>query len=88
VFSCGIGRIGADRRERRPQERSGSFWVTGPSALGPFDVREASQFARTDLYSMRIVRRRDGSWVALGFIDRVDGRFAGTRSDPVPVPFA
>ena len=87
VFSCGLGDVGAARRARLPGERGGSYWVEGPSDLGPFDLRGAVPFPRDDLYSVRIVRRSDGSWVALGFVDQVDGRFVGALSDPFPVPF-
>ncbi len=87
VFSCALREIGPRRRARHPDERGGSYWVEGVSPLGPFDVRAARPFPNPDLYSMRLVQRRDGSWVALGFVDSVDGRFVGALSDPVPVPF-
>jgi beta-fructofuranosidase len=87
VFSCAPRDVGPARRIRRPGERGGAYWVTGPTALGPFDVLAAQAFPNPDLYSMRLVRRRDGSWAALGFIDVVDGAFVGALSDPVDVPF-
>jgi beta-fructofuranosidase len=88
VFSCGRSEIGPARRARLPDERGGSYWVEGPGPLGPFDVREARPFDAPGLYSVRLLRRRDGSWVALGFLTGEHGAFVGALSDPFEPPFA
>jgi beta-fructofuranosidase len=88
VFSCGLEEIGPARRERLTGERGGSYWVEGPGPIGPFDVRDARPFEAPGLYSVRIVRRRDGSWAALGFHTGDRGPFAGALSDPFDPPFA
>ena len=40
----------------------------------------------SELYAGRLARRRDGSWVLMGFwgVDE-DGRFPGVIPDPIPL---
>jgi beta-fructofuranosidase len=62
----------------------GMFSVTGPSLLGPFDVRQARRFPHDSLYAARLVQH-DGRWNLLGFRDTEDGVFVGELTDPIPV---
>jgi beta-fructofuranosidase len=72
---------------RLPAERGGSYWVEGPGPLGPFDMRDAQPFDAPGLYSIRLIRRRDGVWAALGFLTGEHGAFVGALSDPFEPAF-
>jgi len=84
VFCTAGHHVGAARRrahERVP--RTGTYICRVPGMLGPFDVSESTDVGSyTDLYSGKLVRRGD-DWFLLGFLDTIDGQFAGELSDPI-----
>jgi beta-fructofuranosidase len=85
VFSIAAKDISQPRR-RRQAAATATYVCAGRSLLGPFDLAAAQPVRVPDLYSGRLVRRRDGSWVMLGFIDgEADGRFVGEIGDPIPI---
>ena len=84
VFSVGATEIGLKRRALQPDLPSGTYVCPGDSLLGPFDLEHDARFV-SDLYGGRLVRRRDGGSVLLGFVNlAADGSFVGAISDPVP----
>jgi beta-fructofuranosidase len=84
VFSVGATEVGLKRRALHPDLPSGTYICPGVSLLGPFDLEHDARLV-SDLYSGRLVRRRDGGWVLLGFVNlAANGSFVGAISDPVP----
>jgi beta-fructofuranosidase len=84
VFSCLAGQLSDERRHAS----AGGVWsASGASLLGPFDLVDGVRlFDHPSLYSGRLVRRRDGGWVLLGFLGNgPDGGFVGEICDPIPV---
>lgn len=84
VFSCDTERLSD---AHRLAGGTGGVWVVdAPSLAGPFAVGTARLLASEDAYAGRVVARRDGSMVLLGFVlhDK-DGVFRGTISDPIPL---
>ena len=58
-----------------------TWFVTGDSPLGPFDIATAQPFtADPKLFAAPLVQQRDGSWVLLGFREPHDFRIV----DPIP----
>jgi len=85
IFSVAANDV-SKRRRRRLAVATATYVCAGRSVLGPFDLSAAQPVAVAHLYSGRLVRRRDGSWVMLGFVDTdADGRFVGEIGDPIPV---
>lgn len=84
LFSCpAVHLSAAGRRDHGP---AGGVWqVDAPSPVGPFDAGAATLLSDERRYSGRLVRRRDGTWVWLGF-ENVgdDGAFVGVIGDPRP----
>ncbi len=74
-------------RARRDAGESGGVWVLRPdSQLGPYDVSQATRLTDESLYVGKLVRRRDGQWVLLAFVNQdAEGAFVGSISDPLPV---
>jgi beta-fructofuranosidase len=86
VFCCASDDIAPGRRERLPDETSGSFIAPGSSLVGPFDLEGARQVAIPQLYSARILRDRSDEWVIMGFrYGTRDEPFDGVLIDPVPL---
>lgn len=86
IFSCAAADFSGARRERRPDEVTGTFLAVGETLLGPWDIAGARRLDVPDLYSGRIVRDRAGEWQVIGFVDGSDhGAFVGELSDPVPL---
>jgi beta-fructofuranosidase len=84
VFSVGATEVGLKRRALHPDLPSGTYVCRGASLFGPFDLEHNARLV-SDLYSGRLVRRRDGGWALLGFVNlAADGSFVGAISDPVP----
>jgi beta-fructofuranosidase len=84
LFSClGPELTGA----RREAGEAGGVWVLRPdSLLGPYDVAKATRLTDESLYVGKLIRRRDGQWVLLAFLNTGgDGAFVGSISDPIPV---
>ena len=55
--------------------------MKGDSPLGPFDIANAQPFMpEPRLFAAPLVRRRDDSWVLLGFREPHDFRIV----DPIP----
>ncbi len=85
IFSIAARDI-SQRRRSRQAAATATYVCAGRSLLGPFDLAAAQPVRVPDLYSGRLVRRRDGSWVMLGFIDgEADRRFVGEIGDPIPI---
>lgn len=85
LFSTGRAQFSAARRERLPEETSGTFVAVGDSVLGPWDIAGARVMPVRDLYSARLVRDRAGEWQVIGFLDGSGhGDFVGELIDPVP----
>ncbi|MBO3100916.1 family 43 glycosylhydrolase [Cellulomonas fengjieae] len=83
VFSCL-----ATSADTRTNGTSAGVWVArGAGPLGPFDIANAQPLTGSDLYSGRLVRRRDSArWLLLAFHnDAADGTFVGSISDPMAV---
>lgn len=82
IFSCLAEHASAARREH-----TGGVWAAPAGGLvGPFDIDAAYPITDANLYSGRLVRRRDGSWAMLAF--RLTGErtpFVGEITDPLPV---
>ncbi len=83
VFSCWPDRAAPARHEG--WERGGVWVVAGESLTGPWDLDGATTFDHPSLYAARLVERRPGDWVLLGFRDTEDGAFVGEIADPLPV---
>jgi beta-fructofuranosidase len=85
VFSCHPEEQSGERRAR-----FGHFctWcVPGESVTGPWDIAAARPFeAEPALYAAPLVRRRDGGWAFVGFLNtEPEGRAAFELLDPIPV---
>ena len=87
VFSCDAPKL--SDAHRASGGRGGVWIVEAPSVIGPFDPARARLLASEDVYAGRVVARRDGSMVLLGFVlHDSDGIFRGTISDPVPLSWS
>ena len=82
VFCCLAPQMSADAVVRHGD--GGMFSVTGPSVLGPFDLRDARRFPHPSLYAARLVQHA-GVWHLVGFRGDEDGVFVGELVDPIPV---
>ncbi|NEM92024.1 glycoside hydrolase family 68 protein [Galbitalea soli] len=82
VFSCDSPALAGDR-----SSTTGGIWATEVGdAAGPFATEHAVLLASEELYSGKIIRRRDGEWVLLAFSNTSDdGGFSGQLGDPMPV---
>lgn len=86
IFCCATDDIATARRERLPDETTGTWIAPGASLVGPFDIDAAVQVPVPGLYSARAVRDRSGAWVLLGFTFGSDAvPFRGELSDPIPL---
>ena len=71
--------------QRDPDDR---IWFTpGPTLTGPWDLGSARPFPHPHLYAPRIVADIDGTPALIGFLDQVDGVFAGELTDPIRVRY-
>jgi len=71
--------------ERGVDER---IWFTpGPTVNGPWDLASARPFPHPHLYAPRLVTDVDGTPALIGFLDYVDGSFAGELTDPIRVRY-
>lgn len=85
LFSTARVHFGDARRERLPDEPTGTFVAVGESLLGPWDIAGARVMPVKDLYSARLVRDRAGEWQVIGFIDGSErDEFVGELIDPIP----
>ena len=85
IFSIAAGDI-SKRFRIRQTLATATYVCRGQSLLGPFDLAGARPVTIPHLYSGRLVHRRDGSWVMLGFVDlEADGGFVGIIGDPIPL---
>jgi hypothetical protein len=82
VFSVGATEVGLKRRALHPDLPSGTYVCPGVSLLGPFDLEHDARLV-SDLYSGRLVRRRDGVWALLGFANRRDLGPRAVRACPL-----
>jgi beta-fructofuranosidase len=83
LFSCG--------RERLTPAHAAAFGSPGTWILpitdprGPFHLADAVPLTSEELYSGRLVRRRDGQWALLAFHNSTNGgAFPGILTDPMP----
>ncbi|GAA1187958.1 beta-fructofuranosidase [Kitasatospora gansuensis] len=84
IFSC-LAEHASELR-RAGGTRGGIWAAPAESLLGPFDIDAAEQVTDDRYYSGKLVRRRDGRWVLMGFHHTgPDGTFTGGVSDPVPI---
>jgi beta-fructofuranosidase len=85
IFSVAANDV-SKRRRLRQTVATATYICPGRSLLGPFDLTAAQPVAAPHLYAGRLVRRRDGSWIMLRFVDTdAEGRFVGEIGDPIPV---
>jgi beta-fructofuranosidase len=61
--------------------------AAGSDITGPWDLATARPFPHPSLYAPRLVRDIDGTPALIGFLDEVDGAFAGELTDPIRVRF-
>jgi beta-fructofuranosidase len=71
--------------ERGTDERN--WFAAGPTVNGPWDLASARPFPHPNLYAPRIVADTDGRPALIGFLDYVDGSFAGELTDPIRVRY-
>jgi len=64
-----------------------NWFATGPTIIGPWDIASARPFPHPYLYAPRLVTDVDGSAALIGFLDQVDGSFAGELTDPIRVRY-
>jgi beta-fructofuranosidase len=85
IFSIAARDV-SKRRRSRQAVATATYVCAGRSLLGPFDLAMAQPVTVPHLYSGRLVRRRDGSWVMLAFVaTEEDGGFVGEIGDPIPL---
>lgn len=84
LFSCPASTLSDSHPERDSDPGSWALPVDNPVAR--YNVADASPITRSNLYSARIIRQRDGTWALLGF-DNAGSHdpFPGTICDPIPV---
>jgi beta-fructofuranosidase len=88
VFSCDQARVSNRRRTRLGETPDSVYVVPSSKPLGPYNIKEATGALPTGLYSGRLIRRRDNTWVWLAFLDETGDRdFVGELSDPIPYPW-
>jgi beta-fructofuranosidase len=64
------------------------IWFTpGPTVNGPWDLAAARPFPHPHLYAPRLVSDVDGTPALIGFLDYIDGSFAGELTDPIRVRY-
>jgi beta-fructofuranosidase len=64
------------------------IWTApGPTVTGPWDLSKARAFPHPSLYAPRLVPDVDGAPALIGFVDHVDGVFAGELTDPIRVRY-
>lgn len=82
VFCCNAPRLANDRAG----EVGGIYVAPALGPAGPFAIEQSSRLVSEALYAGRLVQRRDGTWVLLGFeMDEPARRFRGVICDPIPV---
>jgi beta-fructofuranosidase len=64
-----------------------NWFAAGPTINGPWDIASARPFPHPHLYAPRLVADIDGSPALIGFLDYVDGSFAGELTDPIRVRY-
>ena len=74
-----------DAVNRARMTASGS--LPGPTVNGPWDLASARPFPHPYLYAPRLVPDIDGTPALIGFLDQVDGVFAGELTDPIRVRY-
>jgi beta-fructofuranosidase len=63
------------------------WYAPGPDITGPWDLAAARPFRHPSLYAPRMVSDIDGTAALIGFLDQVDGAFAGELTDPIRVRY-
>jgi beta-fructofuranosidase len=82
LFCCGPQWLSSDRKEREP---GGVYSLVVDENLSDVDFNRAVWFSKPGLYAARLVQDSSEKWNLIGFWDRVDGKFVGELSDPIPV---
>lgn len=82
LFCCGPQWLHGERKSQQP---GGVYSLVVDRDLTDVDFTRAVWFDRTGLYASRLIQDYYGSWNLIGFWDRVEGKFIGELSDPIPV---
>jgi beta-fructofuranosidase len=64
------------------------WFAVGPTVNGPWDIASARPFHHPHLYAPRLVTDVDGAPALIGFLDQVEGSFAGELTDPIRVRYS
>jgi beta-fructofuranosidase len=65
---------------------TGTFTAPADGALGPFHFDRAEPIHAPGIYAGRVLRKREGELVLLGFVDsNAEGEFSGVICDPIPL---
>lgn len=82
IFSCDTARLAG----RLEGEMGGVWWMKADGPTGRFDVGGAKLLAPQDLYAGRLVADRSGRLHLMAFENKmVNGAFAGSIIDPIPI---
>jgi beta-fructofuranosidase len=82
LFCCGPQWLHGDRKAQEP---GGVYSLLVDQDLTDVDFTRSVWFDRPGLYASRLIQDASGNWNLIGFWDRVDGKFIGELSDPIPV---
>jgi beta-fructofuranosidase len=82
LFCCGPQWLHGERKENEP---GGVYSLVVDPILEDVDFRRAVWFNQPGLYASRLIQDAQGKWNLIGFWDKVDGKFVGELSDPIPV---
>ena len=82
LFCCGPQWLAGDRKATEP---GGVYSLVVDTELKDVDFKKAVWFNMPGLYASRLIQDANGVWNLIGFWDKVDGKFVGELSDPIPV---
>jgi beta-fructofuranosidase len=71
--------------KRKGNEPGGVYSLVVDANLEDVDFSKAVWFNQPGLYASRLIQDSSGVWNLIGFWDKVDGKFVGELSDPIPV---
>jgi len=82
LFCCGPQWLDGKRKGNEP---GGVYSLVVDANLEDVDFSKAVWFNQPGLYASRLIQDSSGVWNLIGFWDKVDGKFVGELSDPIPV---
>jgi len=82
LFCCGPQWLDGDRKVDEP---GGVYSLVVDANLKDVDFKRAVWFNQPDFYASRLIQDSNGVWNLIGFWNKVDGKFVGELSDPIPV---